>query len=99
MSDASARRPTRSRSLREHRSAPARTDRERGSFLIIRAQALAHAGDLHEGVRLAIDGLELARSYGSPRHVSRVQRMYDGLTDKLSPTARPLTDLRDALAA
>jgi transcriptional regulator with XRE-family HTH domain len=76
-----------------------RSDRERGSFVIIHAQALAHAGDLDEGVRLAIEGLHLARSYQSPRHVSRVQRMYDRLTEAISPAEPPLVQLREALAA
>jgi transcriptional regulator with XRE-family HTH domain len=75
------------------------SDRERGSFLIIRAQALAHAGHLHEGVRLGVDGLELARGYASARHVSRVQRMYDRLTRTWSPSEPALVDLRDALVA
>jgi hypothetical protein len=67
-------------------------ERERGSFLIIRAQALAHGGHLHEGVRLGVDGLELARGYGSARHVSRVQRMYDRLTRTWSPSEPALVD-------
>lgn len=76
-----------------------RTDRERGSFLIILAQGLAHAGHLNEGVRRAIEGLELARRYESPRHISRVRRMYERLA---AATPRPeprLAELRDALAA
>jgi transcriptional regulator with XRE-family HTH domain len=76
-----------------------RSDRERGSFVIIRAQAVAAAGDLAEGVRLAIQGLELARRYESPRHVSRVQRMYDRLTSAWSPSEPALIELHNALAA
>jgi transcriptional regulator with XRE-family HTH domain len=75
------------------------SDRERGSYLIIRAQALAQAGDLDEGVRLAIDGLMLARSYGPARHASRVQRMHDRLAATLRPSEPKLAELRDALAA
>jgi transcriptional regulator with XRE-family HTH domain len=74
------------------------TDRERGSFLIIHAQALAHAGHLSEGVRLGIEGLQLARNYRSPRHVSRVQRMHDRLTTVWPPSEPRLAELRDALA-
>lgn len=76
-----------------------RTARERGSFLIIHAQALAGAGHLDEGVRLAIEGLELARSYGSPRHVSRVQRMHDRLVTVWPRSEPRLVELREALAA
>jgi len=75
------------------------SDREQGSFLIIQAQALAHAGHLDEGVRVAVSGLELARRYGSTRHVSRVQRMYDRLTQTWPRSERSLVDLHDALAA
>jgi hypothetical protein len=75
------------------------SDRHRGSFLIIHAQALAHAGHLEEGVRVAVSGLELARGYASARHVSRVQRMYDRLTQTWSRSERSLVDLHDALAA
>jgi transcriptional regulator with XRE-family HTH domain len=76
-----------------------RTVRERGSFLIIHAQALAGAGRLDEGVQLAIEGLELARSYGSPRHVSRVQRMHDRLVTVWPRSEPRLVELREALAA
>jgi tetratricopeptide (TPR) repeat protein len=76
-----------------------RPDRERGSFAIIEAQALAHAGHLDEGVRRAIEGLDLARSYGSPRHISRVQRMHDRLARTTPATDPRMVELRDALAA
>jgi transcriptional regulator with XRE-family HTH domain len=75
------------------------SNRERGSFLIIHAQALAHAGHLDEGVRVAVSGLELARGYGSARHVSRVQRMYDRLALTWSRSEPSLVALHDALAA
>ncbi len=76
-----------------------RSDRERGSFTIIHAQALAHAGHLDEGVRLAIEGIELARGYNSPRHLSRVQRMHDRLAAVWPRTEPHLVELREALAA
>jgi transcriptional regulator with XRE-family HTH domain len=75
------------------------SDRDHGSFVIIHAQALAHAGHVDEGVRLAIEGIRLARGYQSPRHVSRVQRMYDRLNSTIPQSDRRLTDLREALAA
>lgn len=73
--------------------------RDRANFLIIKAQALAGAGSLDEGVRLAIEGLLLARGYGSPRHVSRVQRMHERLQRTIPGTNPHLARLRDALAA
>jgi len=82
-------------------AAPAawRSERERGSFVIIHAQALAGAGHLDEGVRRALEGLELARGYRSARHVSRVRRMYDRLTCVHPPSEPRLAPLREALAA
>jgi hypothetical protein len=74
-------------------------DREHGSFVIIHAQALAHSGDLDEGVRRAVHGLALARSYGSARHISRVQRMHDRLAQHWSPREPLLRELREALAS
>jgi transcriptional regulator with XRE-family HTH domain len=82
----------------EHRTA-VRPLRDRGSFTILRAQAYAHAGEIEEGVRLAIEGIALARSYDSPRHISRVQRMYDRLDAAPTCDRAALRDLRDALRA
>lgn len=92
--------PAAALAIYEESAPPAfRSVRERGSFVIIYAQALAHAGHLDEGVRLAIEGLEMARSYGSPRHVSRVRRMHDRLAASMSPAEPHLVALREALAA
>jgi hypothetical protein len=74
------------------------SEQERGSYLIIRAQALAHARHLEEGVRLARAGVELARRYRSARHVSRVARMYQRLVLTWSPTEPALIELREFLA-
>jgi hypothetical protein len=52
-----------------------------------------------KGVRLAIDGLTLARGYDSPRHASRVHRMYERLRRTKHGSDQRLTELRDALAA
>jgi transcriptional regulator with XRE-family HTH domain len=73
--------------------------RDRANFLIIKAQALAHSGNLDEGVRLAIQGLDLARGYGSPRLVSRVQRMHDRLQHGRYSGDPHVAMLADALAA
>jgi tetratricopeptide (TPR) repeat protein len=74
-------------------------ERERGNFAILQAQALAHAGHLEAGVSRAIDGLDLARRYGSPRHVSRVTRMHDRLAHTWSASEPAMRTLRDALAS
>ena len=71
--------------------------RELGNFTILRAQAHAYAGNVDTGVRLAIDGLTFARRYGSARHVSRVQRMYDRLHDTPIGSSARMRDLAEAL--
>lgn len=71
--------------------------RDQGNLLILQAQAYAAARELDTGVQLAIQGLELARSYGSTRHISRVQRMHNRLTAAGARGTR-LEQLREALA-
>ncbi|GCE50945.1 helix-turn-helix protein [Thermosporothrix hazakensis] len=58
---------------------PFRPMRALGSYTIIKAQAYSYSGDMEKGVKLAVRGIELARHYGSQRHISRVQAMYDRL--------------------
>lgn len=70
--------------------------RDLGNFTILKAQAHAYAGNVDVGVRLGIDGLAFARRYGSPRHVSRVQRMYDRLSDTPIGTSARMRDLAEA---
>jgi transcriptional regulator with XRE-family HTH domain len=82
----------------EHQAA-FRPLRELGNFTILRAQAYAYAGEVDEGVRLAIEGLALARRYNSPRHVSRVQRMHDRLSVTPHAGSSGLKVLADALRA
>jgi hypothetical protein len=73
--------------------------RDLGNFTILRAQAHAYAGNVDTGVKLALDGLAFARRYGSPRHVSRVQRMYDRLSQTPIGTSARMRDLAEALRA
>lgn len=76
---------------------PFRPMRELGSYTIIKAQAHAYAGDMEEGITLALKGLELARGYHSIRHEARLQKMYDRL--KISPLGKHsgLHNLQEAL--
>ena len=76
---------------------PFRPMRDLGSYTIIKAQAHAYHGDMEEGIKLALSGLELARGYHSIRHEARVQKMYDRL--KASPLGQHqlLRDLEEAL--
>jgi hypothetical protein len=79
--------------------------RDLGNFTILQAQAQAqaqahaYAGNVDDGVRLAIDGLAFARRYGSARHVSRVQRMYDRLQGTPIGSSARMRDLTEALQA
>ena len=59
---------------------PFRPLREMGSYTISKAQAHAYNGDIDKGVDLATQGIELAKGYGSQRHISRVQGMYERLS-------------------
>jgi transcriptional regulator with XRE-family HTH domain len=73
--------------------------RDIGNLTILKAQAHTYAGNVDVGVNLAIEGLGFARRYGSARHVSRVQRMYDRLSDTPIGTSTRMRDLADALRA
>ena len=73
--------------------------RELGNFTILRAQAHAYADNVDVGVRLGIDGLTFARRYGSARHISRVQRMYDRLSETPIGSSARMRDLAEALRA
>jgi len=76
---------------------PFRPLRDLGSYTIIKAQAYAFSGDIDEGVKLALKGLDIARGYGSKRHIARVQKMYDRLSTTPMSQHDLLRDLRDAL--
>ena len=76
---------------------PFRPLRDLGSYTIIKAQAHAYSGDIEEGIKLALHGLELARGYHSVRHEARVQKMYDRLMASPLGQHELLRDLQDAL--
>ncbi len=68
-----------------------------GSYTIIKAQAHTYSGDIEKGIDLAIQGIELARGYGSERHISRVQGMYDRLNVTSIGKHPRMKDLKEAL--
>jgi len=76
---------------------PYRPMRDLGVLVILKAQAYAYNGDVDQGVKFALRGLQLARGYQSERHVSRVQRMYDRLSVTKLGQAAGMRDLKDAL--
>ena len=65
--------------------------------MIIKAQAHAYSGDIETGIDLARHGIELAKGYGSRRHISRVQNMYDRL--RVTPLGKHsrMKDLKEIL--
>ncbi len=77
---------------------PFRPVRDLGSYTIVKAQAQTYVGDVDGGIDLALRGVELARGYGSKRHVSRVQGMYDRLSVTPLGTHPRMRDLKEALA-
>lgn len=76
---------------------PFRPTREMGSYTIIKAQAHAYSGDLTTGVDLAIQGATLAHGYGSQRHISRVQGMYERLRVTSLGKHPRMKDLKEVL--
>ena len=58
---------------------PFRPKRDLGSYTIIKAQAHCVSGDLNKGIDLAEQGIGLATSYHSNRHVTRLRIMSDRL--------------------
>jgi len=88
------------------RSAASYAPRATGAVEGLRPQTLArahaehaYAGNVDVGVRLGIEGLAFARRYDSPRHVSRVQRMYDRLGGTPIGSSARMRDLAEALRA
>jgi tetratricopeptide (TPR) repeat protein len=76
---------------------PFRSLRDQGSYSIVKAQAFAYVGDLEQGIKYAIKGVELARAYHSKRHISRVQGMYDRLSVTPMGKSSRLRELREVL--
>lgn len=61
------------------RQRPFRPLREQGSYLIDKAQATFHLGNLDHGIRLSEQGIRLAAEYHSKRHISRLEATYQRL--------------------
>jgi len=76
---------------------PFRPMRDLGVLTILKAQAYSYSGEVDEGVKFALKGLDLARGYESKRHISRIQRMYDRLSVTTLGKHRSMQDLREAL--
>ena len=71
--------------------------RWRAALTISQAQALCDAGELEEGVRLAIQGMTLAHSCQSPRQMNRVRKLMRKMEASEYAQAAALVSLRDVV--
>ena len=76
---------------------PFRPLRAQGLYVILKAQAYAYSGDMNTGIDLALQGIELARMYGSPRHISLTQEMYDQLSVTALGKHARMKELKEAV--
>jgi tetratricopeptide (TPR) repeat protein len=73
--------------------------REQGSYVIDKAQAYLHLGDVKTGTELAQQGIQLATEYRSKRHIARLSTTYDRLKVSHIGKDKRLNILKDALIA
>lgn len=76
-----------------------RPKRDLGSYIIIKAQAYCYYGDVRRGIELAEEGMQLAESYRSSRHVMRLRQMYDRLSVTKIGAEKPLKRLGQEIYA
>jgi len=77
---------------------PFRPLREQGSYTINKAQAYLHLGDLDQGIKLALKGMQQASEYRSKRHILWLDKTYKQLKERPIGSDKKLLTLRDALA-
>jgi len=77
---------------------PFRPLRDLGAYTIDKGQTYLYAGDLDEGIRLSLKGMELASEYRSKRHIGWIDRTYNQLRVRPIGKDKRLNTLRDALA-
>jgi transcriptional regulator with XRE-family HTH domain len=70
-----------------------RPKRDLGSYTIIKAQAYCYYGELKTGIQLSEEGMQLAESYRSSRHVMRLRQMSDRLSVTKLGQEKSLKDL------
>ncbi|MBE3559068.1 MAG: helix-turn-helix domain-containing protein [Ktedonobacteraceae bacterium] len=71
--------------------------RDQGGYIINKAQAYLHLGDLDQGISLALQGIQLATEYRSKRHLGWVEKTYNRLRVLPIGKGKKLNTLRDAL--
>jgi tetratricopeptide (TPR) repeat protein len=72
--------------------------REQGMYTIYKGEAHLRMGDLDQGVKFSLKGLQLASEYRSRRHVGWVERAYNRLPVDTIGKDKRLTTLREAIA-
>ncbi len=76
---------------------PFRPLRDQGAYIINKAQAYLHLGDLDKGITLSLKGIRLASEYRSKRHIGWVEKTYSRLRVLPIGQDKRLNTLRDAL--
>lgn len=76
---------------------PSRLLREQGSYIINKAQAYLHLGDLDQGIKLALKGIRLASAYKSRRHILWLDKTYQRLRTLPIGQDKRLNTLHEAL--
>jgi transcriptional regulator with XRE-family HTH domain len=71
--------------------------RDQGAYIINKAQAYLHLGDLDRGIALSLKGIRLASEYRSKRHIGWVEKTYNRLRVLPIGKEKRLEVLRDAL--
>lgn len=71
--------------------------RNQGSYLIDKAQTYFHLGEFTRGIKLAEQGVALASSYKSKRHIARLQTTYSRLRETSIGKDKRLRTLQDLI--
>jgi tetratricopeptide (TPR) repeat protein len=77
---------------------PFRPLRDQGAYIINKAQAYLHLGDLDQGITFSLKGIQLASEYRSMRHILWLDKTYKQLRERAIGSDKRLLILRDALA-
>ncbi len=76
---------------------PSRPLRNQGAYIIENARAYLEHGNLEKGIELALQGLALASTYRSKRHIARLEATYNKLRITPLGKEKKLHALRNAL--
>ena len=76
---------------------PFRPLRDQGSYIINKAQAYLHLGDLDQGIKFSLKGIQLASEYRSRRHILWLDKTYQQLRERPIGDDKRLRTLHSAL--